>query len=120
MILPSWLQFLALVWLVSIQDLQLFYVFAFIFGFTWGGVNPSVSALVSELFGVKNISTIFGLLDVGWGIGGALGPIIGGFIYDINNDYTIAFIACAAAMVLAAILIATIRRTEQSSRTGTG
>jgi len=108
----------ALVWLISIQDLWLFYVFAFMFGFAWGSINPSVSALVSEEFGVKNISTIFGMLDVGWAIGGAFGPVLGGLVYDVNSDYSIAFIVCAAAMVLAALLIASIRKSERRNLTG--
>jgi len=108
----------ALIWLISIQDLWLFYVFAFLFGFAWGSINPSVSALVSEEFGVKNISTIFGMLDVGWAIGGAFGPVLGGLVYDVNSDYSIAFIVCAAAMVLAALLIASIRKSERRNLTG--
>ena len=33
-----------------------------------------------------------GLVDVGRGIGIAVGPTLGGFLFDITGNYTVAFI----------------------------
>ena len=86
------------------------YLFALVYGFSEGGCLTLMTTLVSGLFGLRNIGTIFGLLDIGLGIGAAIGPIIGGFIFDINGSYSMAFLIGAVTMVVATLLIAQIRR----------
>ena len=46
----------------------------------------------------------------GAGIGRAIGPAIGGFIFDINGSYSVAFLIGAVVMVVVTLLIALIRR----------
>jgi len=100
----------AMVWLVWAEDLWMFYLFALVFGFAYGGMLPGISALIGDTFGLRNIGAIFGLLDIGWGVGAAIGPLIGGRIFDVTNDYSIAFLIGAAVMLVATLLITLIRR----------
>ena len=90
------------------------YLFALVYGFSMGGLLAPMTALVSKTFGLRNIGTIFGLLDIGLGIGAAIGPIIGGFIFDINGSYSVAFLIGAVAMIVTTLLIALIRRETSS------
>lgn len=103
------LQVGALMWLIWIRDLWMFYLFAVVFGFSWGGVGSQVTVLISDIFGVRNIGAIMGTIVAGWTIGAAIGPAMGGFIFDISNDYSIAFLAGAAAMLIATLFAALIR-----------
>ena len=86
------------------------YLFASVYGFSVGGVTAPLAALVSETFRLRNIGTIFGVLEIGAGIGRAIGPAIGGFVFDANGSYSVAFLIGAVVMVVVTLLIAQIRR----------
>jgi MFS family permease len=100
----------SMLWLVWAQDLWMLYLFALIYGFANGGLAPSITALIGDTFGLRNIGVIFGLLEIGWGIGSAIGPAIGGLIFDMENSYSMAFLIGAAAMLIVAFLATQIKR----------
>ena len=88
----------------------MFYVFAVIYGFGYGGLDTPVAALLGDVFGLRNLGMIMGTLVIGWGIGAAVGPAVGGFLFDVNGSYSIAFLIGALAMMVAAFFVALIRR----------
>jgi len=100
----------AMVWLIWSQDLWMLYLFALVYGLAYGGIGPSMAALVGDTFGLRQIGAILGVLDVGFGVGAAIGPAIGGLIFDVSNSYFMAFLLGAMVMLVAALLIALIRR----------
>jgi len=101
---------LTIVWLIWSRELWMFYVFAFFFGFAYGGVGPSVASLIGDTFGLTNMGTIMGVLDVGFSGGAAAGPVIGGLIFDTTGSYFVAFVLGAVFMTVAALLITPVRR----------
>jgi MFS family permease len=109
-IICSLLMAAATVWLIWVNDLWMLYLFAAIFGFAQGGFVPSIAALVSDIFGLRNIGKTLGILDIGFGLGSAIGPAIGGFIFDISNSYSLAFLLGAIAMLLVAISTTLIKK----------
>ena len=118
-IICTLLQSGAMVWLLWARDLWMFYLFALIFGFAHSGLGPSMAAIIGDTFGLGKIGAIFGLLEVGFGIGAAIGPAIGGLIFDVTGSYSIAFLIVPAAMLLATLFIALIRR-ETNTNFGSG
>jgi MFS family permease len=73
-------------------------VFALVFGLSYGGIVSLLPPICSDLYGVRSVSGIIGLLYSGAGFGALLGPVIGGAIFDASGHYgwAIAFaIACA-------------------------
>ncbi len=100
----------AISWLVWAQSLWSLYFFAVIYGFFYSGFGTSGGALISDTFRVKNIGTVFGLLEVGFGSGAALGAAMGGYVFDVRGSYTVAFIIGALAMLVATLLFAMVRR----------
>ncbi len=108
-IICALLQAGAMVWLIWSQELWMFYLFALVYGFAYGGYTPSVTALIGDTFGLRNIGVIFGMLEIGWGIGAAIGPAIGGLIFDASNSYSMAFLIGALAMLVATLLVALVR-----------
>ena len=100
----------AMVWLVWAQDLWMLCLFAIVYGLANGGLLSSITALLGDTFGLGRIGSILGLLDIGWAIGAATGPVAGGLIFDISNSYSVAFLIGAAAMAIVALLIVLIRR----------
>ncbi len=59
---------------------------------------------LGDLFGRKNIGSLFGILTVAWGLIGGLGPVIWGIISDASGSYNAALlmsgISCALSMVM--------------------
>lgn len=108
----AFLQFMVMLWMLWAQELWMFYLFAIVFGFAYSGYASSVAALISDVFGLSRIGTIFGALEVSFGIGAALGPFIGGLVFDLNGSYYTAFVIIALSMFLATLLVSLIEKTQ--------
>lgn len=106
----------AMVWLLYSRDLWAFYVFGIVFGLAWGGMAPAMAALIGDTFGVGNMGAILGVLDTGFSVGAAVGPLVGGYIYDVSHSYFIAFLLAAVVMLAAAVLITLVRRETDGRR----
>jgi MFS family permease len=65
-----------------------FYVVAFVFGMAYGGVMPLYSALARDYFAPQVMGSALGAMTMLSGIGMALGPALGGWIYDHTHAYT--------------------------------
>lgn len=65
----------------------------------------AVSALISETFGLRRIGIIFGSLGIPLYTGAAIGAAMGGFIYDLSNTYTLAFLVAATAMLIVTLIL---------------
>lgn len=106
----------ALLWLIWSKGLLMFYAFGVVFGFSMGGLDTSMTALVGDTFGMRDIGMIMGALQVNWGIGMIIGPAVGGLIFDASDSYFIAFLMGVVAMLAIAILIALTRRKAKQSK----
>jgi MFS family permease len=98
----------ASLWLVSSKDVWMLYLFALTFGFVQGGMGASESPLVAEFFGLRSHGLIYGVTAFGFTLGGAAGPWLAGYLYDMRNSYNLAFLMCAvtgAVGVLLSILL---------------
>ena len=105
----------ALVWLIWAQELWMLYLFAVIYGFAYGGIGPCLAALVGDTFGLGKLGAILGVLDVGFGTGAAIGPVVGGLIFDLSGSYFVAFVLGAVVMVLVTLLVTLVRRERNSN-----
>ncbi|MFC1974194.1 MFS transporter [Chloroflexota bacterium] len=99
---------LTILWLVVTSSLWMLYLFVMIFGFFYAASNPTRMGLIRHIFGTRELASIMSIII---GIGtlfGALGPLLGGYVYDSTSSYTIALIIgaiCWAVSALLAILL---------------
>jgi MFS family permease len=73
--------------LIFAKSYWLVLIFASIYGFACGAplvINP---LLTGEYLGVKNFGTIYGVLNIMGTIGGAIGPVGAGYIFDTWHSY---------------------------------
>ncbi|MDH5695803.1 MAG: MFS transporter [Dehalococcoidia bacterium] len=98
-----------LFWLVVAKELWMLYLFAAIFGFAYGGVVVLESPLIAELFGLSSHGVILGIVAFGYTVGGAVGPILAGRIFDIIGSYQVAFLICAVLGILGIILASLLK-----------
>lgn len=78
------------------------YVYALLFGAGFGARGPIITAMASELFPGRQFGRIYGALSLGNGIGGALGPWLGGAIFDVTGSYRTAFLLASGFCVMGA------------------
>ena len=74
------------------RELASFYALALMFGFAYGGVMPLYAILVREYFGARIMGTAFGAVALASTLGMALGPWLGGWLYDAFGSYAWLFI----------------------------
>jgi len=102
-----------ILWLTLATEVWMFYLFAAAFGLALGGMATSESPLVARLFGLRSHGLIFGVAFLSHVIGGALGPVVTGYIFDLTQSYQIAFLICAAFGVAGLILTVAMRPTKK-------
>jgi MFS family permease len=98
-----------LLWLQLAKTLWMFYVFAAFYGFAHGGFFALGSPLVAGLFGTRSHGLIFGIAIFSSTIGGAIGPILAGHIFDVTKSYQIVFFILAALSIIGLILTASLK-----------
>jgi len=76
------------------------YISALLFGFTLMASAPLAAVLIGELYGLRNIGTLTGVIFWVHHLGGALGAYTGGLVYDLTHGYSMAF---ALALILAGV-----------------
>ena len=91
------------------SNLMSFYALSLLFGFAYGGVMPLYAILVREYFGAKIMGTMFGAVGAVSTLGMALGPQVGGFLYDAFGSYFWLFVGSFAIGLGAVAIAATFR-----------
>jgi MFS family permease len=99
----------ALLWVLIVREVWMFYLFAVIFGLGYGGLAALMSLVPAELFGLRSLGTIVGVVMFSFTIGGAIGPVLAGRIFDVTGSYSISFMTCAAVGITGIILSALLR-----------
>jgi MFS family permease len=82
-----------------------FYAVAIVFGIAYGGTMPLYASLAREAFGPRILGSVLGAAGMLSALGMALGPLIGGWLYDRYGSYTWLYIG-SMALGLAAAAIA--------------
>ncbi len=96
---------LSLLWLRFSEAPWMLFIFAILYGFAHGGLFTVVSPTVAEFFGMHEHGAIFGVIVFFGTIGGALGPLLAGNIFDTTGSYNIAFSALAALAFIGFLLV---------------
>lgn len=84
------------------------YVGAAVIGFNFGGNFALFPAATADLFGNKNVGVNYPYVFLAYGVGGLIGPIIGGWMGD-HEVWMWAFIPAGIACLLASALVMTLK-----------
>ncbi|CAB3855894.1 L-lactate transporter [Achromobacter animicus] len=80
------------------------YAFAAVMGFVWLGTVPLTNGLISQVFGVRYITTLFGFVFFGHQVGSFLGVWLGGVVFEATRSYDLIWLGAMALGVLSAAL----------------
>ena len=103
------MQCAVLFYLMHARELWMLYIFGIVFGFLWGGGGTMIAAMIGDTFGMRNLGSIMGMMTGAWALGAAIGPAIGGYIFDVSGAYLVAFGAGAAAYFLSGCFAASVK-----------
>ncbi len=78
-------------------------------GFNFGGNFALFPAITTDTFGHKFFGQNYGYVFLAYGIGGITGPILGGYLGDMNS-FTPAFIITGTMCLIAAGIIFTVKK----------
>lgn len=71
-------------------------------GFNFGGNFALFPLLTLENFGPKNLGANYGAVFTAYGVGGILGPVMAGKVWDTMGTYSTAFVVAGIACLVAA------------------
>lgn len=80
------------------------YLFCFVMGFIWLGTVPLTNGLISQIFGVKYITTLFGFVFFGHQLGSFFGVWLGSYLFDATGSYDLVWLIGIGLGVIAALL----------------
>jgi len=74
--------------LLATTSVEGLFAYALLFGFGYGCLGPILPIIASGRFGRESIGSVYGLLNFFVaGVGGGLGPLVGGILYDAFGSY---------------------------------
>ena len=92
-------------------------LFVLLMGLGYGGVSVVYAASAADLYQGRNFGKILGLLDIGFGLGAALGAYLAGVLFDRFRSYELTFYLVMGLILasIACIWIAAPRRARSFS-----
>jgi sugar phosphate permease len=91
------------------------YLFAIIFGIALGGDYMIIPLMAAELFGVRILGRIMGIVISADVLGEALAPVLVGWLRDQSGTYTTGFSALIVFAVLGVVAISLLPKTVNSN-----
>src|SRR5262245_17884285 len=82
------------------------YLFALVFGMAFGGDYMIIPLMAAQLFGLKVMGRVMGLILTMDGLAEALSPFIVGYLHDLSDNYVFGFAALIGMAVIGAIAVA--------------
>jgi MFS family permease len=86
------------------------YVFALVFGLGLGGEYMIIPLMAGELFGVRVLGRVMGIVLTADGVAEATAPMLVGYLRDRSGTYDTGFTMLVLAALLGAIAIALLPR----------
>jgi MFS family permease len=99
------------------NELWMLYLCTVFFGLGFGGFGTIQSPLPAEYFGLRAHGVIFSIFTFTQNMGGAIGPLIAGHIYDVSGSYQWAFLLCLIFCFVGLILCILLKPARRKIRT---
>jgi OFA family oxalate/formate antiporter-like MFS transporter len=90
------------------DNAALFFALAAVIYLCYGGAFGTMPATAGDFFGVRNAGAIYGLMLIGWSIGGVAGPLLASALIGDDLSYTTAYTTIGVvALVSVALTLVT-------------
>lgn len=102
-------QLVALAILIASRNLTLIYIYAVLFGISYGALITALPTFVGGYYGRTHYAQILGLIFPVGMIAEAAGPVLAGAIYDATTTYTLAFAIVAVSSLVGLVSAVLVR-----------
>ena len=103
------LQGVCLILLPHAGSVLLFSALAAVIYLCYGGTFGTMPATAGDFFGVRNAGAIYGLMLIGWSLGGVIGPVLASALIGEEKAYTLAY-TTIGVIALAAVALTFITK----------
>lgn len=80
------------------------YIFSAVMGTLWLSTVPPTNATVAQIFGVRHLSMLSGVVFFGHQVGSFMGVWLGGYLYDRTGSYDVVWYIAIALGILAGLV----------------
>jgi MFS family permease len=87
-VMSTFAQALMMIWVIETRHPLMFYVWAIVWGFGYGGVMPPYALFVKQYYGMAAFGVTYGAIMVAAQLGMAGGGLVAGLLYDLSGSYT--------------------------------
>lgn len=74
-------------------------------GICYGSLLAIFPALIFDYYGMKNGGVNYGIVFTSWGLGGFVGPMMAGYIMDLNGTYNNAYLLACGLLIASVIIV---------------
>ena len=105
----------AFLWLQVAHNAWMLYLFAAVYGVAHGSFFTLISPTVARLFGISSHGVLVGIILFSGNFGGAIGPVLAGYVFDLTNSYQLVFLLLAAVCGVALLLTPLLKPAVQKA-----
>ena len=113
--LTLFMQGALILWLVNAQDPVIFFLYALVWGFGYGGVGTQYGMVSREVFGARLFGPGYAGQNAFAMVGMAVGGFLGGYLYDISHSYATSWLISFASGLISSFIAMDLL--SQSERT---
>ncbi len=92
------------------------WAFAVIGGMSWLATVPLTASLTADVYGVRNLGTLFGFANMAHQLGGAAAVMLFGWAFTAWGSYDVPFAIGAVTLLVAGLVSLSIREKQDSVR----
>src|SRR5215510_6347927 len=104
LMLTLFMQGALVLWLVNAQDPVLFFLYAIVWGFGYGGVGTQYGMVSREVFGARLFGPGYAGQNAFAMVGMSLGGFLGGYLYDLSHSYVTSWLVSFTAGLISSLL----------------
>ena len=99
-----------MIFLLKADTVTLLFTYALLFGFGYGSIATMMPYLLADRFGRHILGAAYGMLTFFVvGIGGGIGPVFTGYIYDLSGSYAPAWLLNLTVLLIVTFLILALK-----------
>jgi MFS family permease len=116
LVIATTIMLCSLIWLQVSSEPWMLFVFASIYGFAHGSLYTLLSLIIAECFGTRSHGVLFGIVWFSGNVGGAIGPVMTGRIFDLTGSYQTAFLILIGMTAFGLFLITLLKPLQVPGR----
>ena len=104
LMLTLFMQGALILWLVNAQDPVIFFLYALVWGFGYGGVGTQYGMVSREVFGARLFGPGYAGQNAFAMVGMSVGGFLGGYLYDLSNSYVTAWLVSFVSGLISSLI----------------